>query len=169
MPSTYKIILFAGCLLATACKNPLNTAAKDKLLASVFNNSLYLSSMEEMFPENATHQDSVLVVNAYTDRWIREQLIMHEAERNIPKDLNIDELVQKYRASLILNSYEEQLTKQGLDTTISEGELKEFYERNKDQYQLTTPITRCFFFKNSETGTRARQFAKMVEQSESDG
>lgn len=134
-------------LPVAACKNPLNTGVPDKLLATVFNKSLYVSNMEDMFPENASHQDSALVINAYTDRWVREQLIMHEAEQNIPKDLNIDELVQKYRASLILNSYEEQLTTKGLDTTISEPELKAFYERNKEQYQLSTPIVHCYFLK----------------------
>ena len=142
-----KLKLFFGIclLLVIACKKSFT--AQDKLLATVYNKSLYVSNMEEMFPDNASHQDSVMVINAYTDRWVREQLIMHEAEQNIPKDLNIDELVQKYRESLILNNYEEQLTRKGLDTTISDNELKAFYERNKEQYQLSTPIVRCYFLK----------------------
>ena len=34
-----------------------------------------------------------------------------------------------------------------LDSTITQAELIDFYERNKEQYQLETPIVRCYFIK----------------------
>ena len=80
-----------------ACQYFTGQAGSNKLLASVYNRSLYLTDIEGMFPENATKQDSQQVINAYVDRWIRDNIIMAEAERNVPKDLNIDELLQKYR------------------------------------------------------------------------
>ena len=131
----------------TACKNISAPVGSNKLLASVYNKSLYLSDMEGMFAENAGKVDSVQIINAYADRWIRDNIIMAEAERNLPKDLNIEELLKKYRESLILNSYEEQLTQNSLQTGITELELKDFYEKNKEQYQLETPIVRCYFIK----------------------
>ena len=104
-----KILLLL--LIFTACKNFNPPVGSNKPLAAVYNKSLYLSDMEGMFNENTTKADSLQIINAYVDRWIRDNIIMTEAERNIPKDLNIDELLKKYRESLILNSYEEQLTK----------------------------------------------------------
>ena len=74
-----------------ACQYFTGQAGSNKLLASVYNRSLYLTDMEGMFPENASKQDSQQVINAYVDRWIRNNIIMAEAERNVPKDLNIDE------------------------------------------------------------------------------
>jgi hypothetical protein len=139
-------ILILACF-GLSCKNFNFNESSNKLLATVYNKSLYLSDMEGMFPDNATLQDSQQVINVYLDRWIREQLLMYEAERNVPKDLNIDDLLKKYRESLVISSYEEQLTKMGLDTTITDTELKEFYEKNKEQYQLDNPIARCFFLK----------------------
>ncbi len=133
-------------LLHTQCKFGARPPA-DKLLAQVFNKSLYLSSLDGMFPENATREDSASVVNAFSDRWIRDEVLMNEAEKHVPSDLNIDELIKKYRESLVLSSYQENLIKQSLDTTIEEPELKEFYERNKDQYQLSAPIIRCYLLK----------------------
>ena len=130
-----------------ACQKNNGAAGSNRVLATVYNRSLTLADMEGMFGSNATHSDSVQITTAFTDRWIREQLIMVEAERNVPKELNIDELVKKYRESLILSNYEEQLTKIGLDTTISDAELTAFYEKNKEQYQLETPIVRCYFLK----------------------
>jgi hypothetical protein len=136
-------------VLATiaACGKNNDTSGSNRLVATVYNRSLYLTDLDGMFPESATHQDSQQVITAFSDRWIREQVIMSEAERNVPKELNLDELVKKYRESLILSNYEEQLTKIGLDTAITEGELTEFYEKNKEQYQLETPIVRCYFLK----------------------
>ncbi|MDZ7876899.1 MAG: hypothetical protein U5L45_04475 [Saprospiraceae bacterium] len=133
--------------IIAACGKNNDTTGSNRLVATVYNRSLYLNDLEGMFPESATHQDSQQVVTAFSDRWIREQVIMSEAERNVPKELNLDELVKKYRESLILSSYEEQLTKIGLDTAITEGELAAFYEKNKEQYQLETPIVRCYFLK----------------------
>jgi hypothetical protein len=103
--------------------------------------------MEGMFPEGIPPGDSTLIVQAYVNRWVREALLLYEAERNLPKDLNIDKLVRDYRASLIRNSYEQVVVEQLLDSTITKEELTDFYEKNKEQYQLERPILRCFFVK----------------------
>ncbi len=146
--------------MVIACQKNTNPTGSNRILATVYNRSLYLSDMEGMFSENATREDSLQVINAFCDRWIREQLVMTEAERNIPKDLNLDELVKKYRESLILSNYEEQLTQIGLDTTISDDELHTFYEKNKDQYQLETPITRCYFLKIPKPAPQSDSLSK---------
>lgn len=120
---------------------------EDRLLARVHDRTLYISEMEGMFPEGIPPGDSTLIVQAYVNRWVREALLLYEAERNLPKDLNIDKLVRDYRASLIRNSYEQVVVEQLLDSTITKGELTDFYEKNKEQYQLERPILRCFFLK----------------------
>lgn len=149
MKNYHSSLIFLAFLAATlaACGKKTDDTGSNRLVATVYNRSLYLSDLDGMFPENATRQDTQQVITAFSDRWIREQVIMSEAERNVPKELNLDELVKKYRESLILSSYEEALTKIGLDTAITEGELSEFYQKNKEQYQLETPIVRCYFLK----------------------
>ncbi|MEM9823661.1 MAG: hypothetical protein AAF985_21425 [Bacteroidota bacterium] len=119
----------------------------DRLLAQVFNKSLFHSELEGMVPAESSPQDSALIVNAYVERWVRESLLMHEAERNIPKDLNIDELVRNYRASLIRHNYERLLVELQLDSTVTTQQLTTYYEENKSQYQLDHPILRCLFVK----------------------
>ncbi len=77
--------------------------------------------MTGMFPPG---EDSSLIINAYVERWIRETLLLLEAERNIPSDLNIDKLVRDYRASLVRHSYEQFLVEQLLDSTVTKAELE---------------------------------------------
>lgn len=117
------------------------------MLAKVHNKTLYLSEMDGMFPENASSDDSLVIIRAYVERWTREALLLNEAEQNIPSDLNIDKLVRDYRASLIRHNYEKALVEQSLDSTVTQEQLMAFYEANKEQYQLETPIMRCHFIK----------------------
>jgi len=135
-------IILSGCQQSNGGGNQ-----EDKLLAEVKNRRLYLSELDGMFPEGTSGADSNLIINAYTDRWVREALILNEAERNLPQDLNIDKLVRDYRASLLRNTYEQVLVEELLDSTVADQELRSFYEKNKEQFELETPIVRCHFIK----------------------
>ena len=117
------------------------------MLAKVYNKSLYISDMKGLIPEGMTSEDSTLIIEAYVNRWVRDAVLMHEAERNLPGDLDIDRLVRDYRASLIRHNYEQTMVEQALDSTITDEVLNDFYEKNKAQYQLETPIMKCQFIK----------------------
>lgn len=146
-----KMILYALICLTTIlswnCGGNSSTKEGDRPLAKVYNKTLFQSALEGVVPEGVSKEDSSLLVAAYIQRWTREQLLMYEAERNIPKDLDIDELVRNYRASLVRYNFEEQIIKEKLDSTVTEDELKAFYENNKDQFQLESTILKCKILK----------------------
>ncbi|MFN0214850.1 MAG: hypothetical protein ACKVT2_11390 [Saprospiraceae bacterium] len=131
------------------CKQKDGANTENRVLAKVYDRNLYLAELEGIVPKGTTPGDSSLLVAAYVQRWLREQLMMYEAERNIPKDLNIDELVRSYRASLVRFNFEEMLIAEKLDSTVSEDELRSYYENNKDQFQLESTILKCLLLKLS--------------------
>ena len=139
------IALWTMMLNFSACN--IRNNSEDKLLAQVFDKRLYASEAEEVLPSALNYEDSVLALNAYIERWIRENVMMHEAEKNLPPDLKIDELVKDYESSLIMHQYEKSVVETLLDTLISEGELEQYYEENKSQYQLESTIVRCHLIK----------------------
>lgn len=141
------LFLFFGLVLQACVPGGSQSSDKDQLLAEVYNKTLSLSELEGMIPEGMSAEDSALIINAYLERWMRDEVMMHEAEKSIPQDLNIDKLVQDYRASLIRYNYEKVLVEQLLDSTITQQELNAFYQKNKEQYQLETPIVRCHLIK----------------------
>lgn len=162
-------LLFASFVWITNCTNvgPSNsTNDPDKLLAKVYNKSLYMSELEGMFGLNATSEDSTVIINAYVKRWIKEALLLHEAERNIPSDLNIDKLVRDYRASLIRSNYEEVILEQSLDSVITRKQLNDFYEQNKEQYELDKPIIRCLFIKVPLPVPSSKQLGRLWSSSD---
>lgn len=167
MHKIFTLILLVVLLAVAAC-NGDKSKKEDKLLAQVYNKNLHLSELASSLPGGLNAQDSSLMVAALTQRWVEEQLLMYEAERNIPKDLNIDELVRNYRASLVRFNFEEALVAEKIDSTVLESELKAYYEQNKEQFQLESTILKCILLK---TPTKAphNDFAKIWNsRSESD-
>ena len=142
------LYFFFFSLLVISC-SPVEESPVDDdvVLAKVFNKTLYLSELDGMIPKSVTPEDSMNIINAEIERWAREAVLMQEAEKNIPSDLNIDGLVRDYRASLIRHNYERLLVEVKLDSTISESELNAYYEKNKEQYQLESSIFRCHIIK----------------------
>lgn len=132
----------------------------DRELARVYDKMLYLSDMEGMLPEGISQTDSNQIIEQFVKAWTREAAILKEAEANIPRDLNINKLVRDYKASLIKHNYEKILVERMLDSTVTEVELEEFYEKNKEQYQLETPIIRCRFLKAPRTAPQIKEVEK---------
>jgi hypothetical protein len=144
MISLVKFLLVCLVFFGYSCSEDIQTNNGNFLLARVYNKSLYIKDLEGMFPPGTSAYDSSLITNAYTQRWVREAVLLYEAENNLPKDLNIDRLVRDYRSSLVRNNYEQVLLEQLMETEISTSELANFYDKNKIQYQLDNPIVKAY-------------------------
>ncbi|MFN7117065.1 MAG: hypothetical protein ACK4TA_09725 [Saprospiraceae bacterium] len=134
-------------MLLAACDLVSKPDKSDRLLAKVHNKSLYLSELDGMFPRGTTQDDSTVIINSFIERWTRETLLLQEAERNIPSDLNIDKLVRDYRASLIRNNYEKILVEELLDSTLTAEEILDYYSKHREEFKLNDNIVRCYFVK----------------------
>ncbi len=143
MISLVKYLFVCLVFLGYSCSEDIQTNNGNFLLARVYNKSLYIKDLEGMFPPGTSAYDSSLITNAYTQRWVRDAVLLYEAENNLPKDLNIDRLVRDYRSSLVRNNYEQVLLEQLMETEISKEELANFYDKNKIQYQLDNPIVKA--------------------------
>ncbi len=139
-------------LAAIGCgqNSTLANGENDVLIAEVDNKKLFASEVEKFIPQGLQKEDSLQFVRTYTEQWIKESLLLLEAEKNLPKDLELDRLVRDYRSSLIITNYELLLAESRLDTIVSEDEIQSYYEANKEQYQLEYTILRCRFLKISQ-------------------
>jgi hypothetical protein len=153
------ILFLITILLGLGCgSTPADNSGR--VLAQIGERTLKMSDLEGMFPDGTTKTDSATIIAAFVNRWIKDNLVMQEAEQNIPADVNIDKLVREYRASLVLNTYQQKLMSNTLDTAVSEQELRSFYETNKELYTLETPIMRCLFVKLPNAAPEIKNFEK---------
>jgi len=131
----------------------------DRIVAEVYNKQLKAKEVNAFIPSEATKDDSLAIARNYIERWVRDALLIREAEKQVSKDLAIDQLVKRYRTQLILSNYEKEFVEKNLDTLVSLEELQKYYDENKEQYLLETTIIRCRFMKLSKDITpRDKEF-----------
>jgi len=108
---------------------------------------LYKSEVEELIPAGISPTDSVLTAETYIKMWIKDELMFEKAKANLGDIKKIDELVENYRQSLTIFTYQEQLLNERLSKSISERDLRTYYENNPDQFVLKTNIIKGLFLK----------------------
>jgi hypothetical protein len=147
-----KIVLtFYLALSIAGCKDiKLEMPGNDNVLAEFYDKKLLLEDIEGITSSAASEQDSIIILKGFVNNWIKDQLLIKEAEKNITRDIDIEKLVNDYRSSLIQYNYIEQLYNKELDTLISAHEVNEYYERLKQQFILAESIVKYTFIKFSK-------------------
>ncbi len=121
---------------------------EDKIpIARVGESFLYKEDLESLLLANMSKADSTSLVNNYINTWAYKQLLLSKAKINLPEDqLELfEELVSNYRTDLYTGAYKEALVLQSHDTLISDTQLKEFYEREKENFKLKERIMQLRF------------------------
>lgn len=112
--------------------------------------NLFKSQISDLVNPGTSITDSVAIVEGFTVNWIRENLMIAEAEKNVAADINLNKLVDDYRSSLLVYNFEKRIMDQQLDTIVLLAEKNQYYENNKSQYLLSHPIVRCLIAKIPE-------------------
>ena len=138
------LILLIG---VTSCTT-LDNRNKEKPLARVYERNLYLSDIQEFFPQNISPADSILILQNFVNKWVKKQLILQKAELNLTEEQkDVRQQLDEYRSSLLIYKYEQSLVAQKLDTAISEEEVQIYYDENPPNFSLDNHIVKCLFIK----------------------
>ena len=139
-------VLITGSLLLVACFNGGNE--KQRPLAKVYDKFLYLSDVKEIFPSGTTKADSIKILNAYVDQWVRRSLLLNVSERNLSdQQKDVAKQLEDYRLSLLVFKYEQEYILQKLDTSISKEEISSFYNDNISNFTLSETVVKALYIK----------------------
>jgi len=117
-------------------------------LAVVYDTYLYKSDITEIFPQGLTKGDSVKILNAYVDQWVRHKLMLRLSEENLTESQkDVNKQLEDYRSSLLIFKYEQEYILQRLDTAVSYDELRDFYNNNMSNFTLNEPVVKALFIK----------------------
>ena len=106
-------------------------------------NDKYLSKEElnKALPTGLTTQDSALFRNNYIKMWATKELLLDKAKINVEdEDGDIEELVKNYEKELLIDKYKKALLQQELDTVITDEDINDYYEANKNVYRLNEDL-----------------------------
>ncbi|MDO6744181.1 hypothetical protein Q4553_06310 [Tenacibaculum soleae] len=111
-------------------------------IATVYNKNLYKKDIEELLPKGITKKDSLVIVKGLINSWAKQQLLLAKAEENISEvnSERIEKLVNTYKKSLYINGYKERLIKQQLDTVVNREDIKQYYQKNKENFKLNEEL-----------------------------
>ena len=148
------LLAFAGTVFLMSCNNLPVDFKKDKnknAIARVYDKYLYSYEIKDLVPKDATPQDSAMIVKSFVDDWIKQNIVLHQAENNLlDEQKNVEKQLQEYRNSLVTFAYEQELVRQRLDTTVTDEEIEKYYNENNKNFLLKSNIIKATFIKASK-------------------
>ena len=154
---------FIGCEFIRMKNEKNETEIVRKAVARVNNSFLYQDELSGIIPEGTDPADSVARVTTYINSWIRKQLVINEAMKNI--DINEAEVERKvldYRYSLIGYEYQNYYIKQNLNDSISDKEIQDYYKEGRDNFILKQNIIQGTFIKVPKEAPRTKRIKDLM-------
>lgn len=166
MTKSNKAILFILLGIILGCNNP-NANDDDTVLARVRNVYLYESDIHKIVPPNSSANDSLIIVKSYINNWVRQQLLVMQAESNLnDKEKDFKKQLETYRNSLIIYKYESLLIQQNLDTIINDDEIERYYEEHKNNFHLKNNIVKIHYAKLDLNSPYKNRIKRLIQRSD---
>lgn len=155
------VLLVVSCDLIQRKSGP--DAAERKAVARVNNAYLYLDELEGMADDGVTKEDSATRIMAYVNSWVRKQLLIQEARKNIKiREAEVERKVLEYRYSLIAYEYQNFYIRQHLQDSVTEDEIQRYYKEHRDNFILKKNIVRASFIKVPKGTPRASRIKSLL-------
>ena len=131
-------------ILLSSC-NELTSTKNDKLVSRVGENYLY----ESEIPDFSFYEDSLIRKKVFIDSWARENILFDLSLVNLDQKsiINLDQLIERYKRDLYINSYKDILVNSIIDSIISDDEIDEYYDKNLNKFKLNEDLIKFRFVK----------------------
>ena len=157
-----RVLLFILLISLSSCDFlKRNLGFKEKAIARVHDKYLYPSDIEGIVPKGSTKEDSIQLVQTYIENWLRQTILIKQAEDNVDIDMEtIEQQLESYKLSLLIYAYEQQLVAQGLDTIVTASQIKDYYNANKENFELKKTILKASYVKLPKKALRIENAIK---------
>lgn len=151
IPHVKCFLPFAIICSLVSCDFPFSKRKNESegtILVSAYGKSLTSEQLRQLIPEGTAQDDSTQMAKSFIDNWVRQQVILNLAEKNLPDRMKqVEKQLEEYRNSLITYIYESELINQRLDTVVSEQEIEKYYNENPRNFELKDNILKTVFVK----------------------
>lgn len=139
------ILILAFCLASiVSCHR--TDPEKGAVVARVYDSYLYESDLVAVTYLGITKYDSLIRVNAFVNNWVRQQVLLNQAKKNLDlSQRDFSKQLEEYENSLITFTYETELINQNLDTIVSDDEIQKYYSEHEFDFELHHNIVKAIF------------------------
>ncbi|WP_223267247.1 hypothetical protein [Polaribacter sp. IC073] len=136
-----------------------------EIVAIVNTDKLFKKDLKDVLPRNLAREDSLILIKSFIQDWAVKKLLLKAAANNNTSESleNINNLVQDYKESLLINNYKEELIKQQLDTLISEAEIEAYYLTNNENFKLNEVLVKSKYLYFDNTINEKKEIIKLFE------
>lgn len=119
------------------------------MVAQVYQYKLYASEVRAVMPVGLSQDDSLVLVRDFIDSWVKEKLVLHEAEKNLsPREKNFERELAEYRNTLLINKYYDKLwMADSAGNSVTEQEISAFARNLDSRYTVDKEIVRVNYVK----------------------
>jgi hypothetical protein len=151
------LIIFGACDKITS----KSSEEIDPVVAEVGSLKLKKSDLAFLTNDSFNKEDSVNIIKMYLETWVRQQIMVKEALKNIPIDeTELNRKVQDYKNSLLVYEFEKNYVEKNLKE-VSAEEIVQYYEANNSNLRLKETIVKVQYLKLE----KASKSNPMVERS----
>ena len=156
-------MLASSCDLIQIKRGKKDSDESRKPVARVNQSFLYLDELKGIVPKDATATDSAARISSYVTSWIRKQLLLNEAAKNIDiNEAEVERRVEEYRYSLIGYEFQNFYIKKNLNDSVSSTEIAAYYKTHLDNFVLKQNIVQGTYIKVPKTAPRIQRIKPLV-------
>lgn len=134
-----------------SCKQ-FSAVDPDDVIIEYADKVLSIDAILNNIPEGLSAEDSLKWSKDFADQWLRNQIIIAKAVKNLPKSqLNIDTEILQYKSDLLKYKYENYYLRNKINTQVSTSEIDTFYSHNKSALISTKPLVKATYIAVSNT------------------
>ncbi len=163
MRSSYFFII----LIATvfSCNWTIKSTHQDAI-ARVNNTFLTKDKIDVGLFDGLSVQDSLTQIQNIINNWATQQLLQDGALLNLEaqKQKEFETLVKDYKRDLLTSAYLEAMTKQNLDTIISNHELKLAYKQNKELFYLKEDLIKLRYINHNLSMSNSNEIKRRFKR-----
>ena len=143
-------------------------APTSEIIAIVNTDKLFKEDLRDFLPRNISREDSLILVKSFIQDWAVKKLLLDAAANNNTQESlkNINNLVQDYKESLLINNFKEALIKQQLDTIISDDEVEAYYLINNENFKLNEVLVKSKYLYFDASVINKKEIVKFFKSEE---
>jgi len=120
---------------------------EDKIVVSAFGKNLLLDSLCSRIPNELSFEDSTLLSERIIEGWVRENVLLAQAEKNINEFSSaFESSIKSYRNALLVTQFEREFIASRVDTKVQDEEIEKFHSDYPELFQLKEHVLRAVFF-----------------------
>nr|AOE05711.1 conserved hypothetical protein [uncultured bacterium] len=163
MRSSYFLIILI--LTVFSCDWTIKSTHQDAI-ARVNSTFLTKDKIDAGLFDGLSVQDSLIQIQNIINDWASQQLLQDGALLNLEaqKQKEFETLVKDYKRDLLTSAYLEAMTKQNLDTIISNQELELAYKQNKELFYLKEDLIKLRYINHNLSMSNSNEIKRRFKR-----